>query len=205
MRGFFYRKAILGLVVRVLWLSLFVPTTVWAQSSRVSTSASRAAVRHETHGSGRPAELRVRERRQAEVYATPGNGLRVTGWSLLLSSYGAAVTHFAAAGPLTEDLATASVMLIPVVGPAVAAGLRVNQDYYYEENTFLVVTGFLSSALQLLGLSLALAGHGTRRRHLRQHRRQRVARGSTQRKVRWSASPSGPLGRPGISVSGYFF
>ncbi len=133
----------------------------------------------------------VTERQERSRQHRPGRRLRILGWVLFAGTYG--ITILVGMPGMLMDPEISWPNMLPLVGPAVS-GTIVLQDGE-EELLFLGIFGWLSAAIQITGLALAITGHVRGRR----------GREGRERNRSFAIAPvAGPNGQVGLSAVGRF-
>lgn len=129
--------------------------------------------------------------RQPRRQRRPGHGLRVGGWILLGSGYGLSLMMGMIGMIIEPEIMWP--MLLPLVGPAVSGTIVLVDGY--EEEMVLGIMGWLMSAVQIAGLTMAIVGHVRGRR----------ARENEASRRTFAITPvAGPNGMMGLSAIGSF-
>lgn len=148
----------------------------------------------------------------------PGYRLRVAGWVTFAASYGIALiagTSMMAFradewGSGDETFATGWKLLLPVVGPAVAAATQDLEDDWDRDDflpaavTLWIWTGIQATGLLLAGIGYWHAAAARRAAPADDEEGEEVASSRQSVAPRIVFTPSGPGGRPGLSLAGWF-
>jgi hypothetical protein len=122
----------------------------------------------------------------------PGHGLRVGGWIVLGSSYGISMIMGMVGMLMEPELMWP--MLLPIVGPAVSGTLLIQEGW--DELIVLGIIGWVMSAAQIAGLTMAIVGHV-------RGRRAREEETASRRSIALTPM-AGPNGLVGLSAVGSF-